>query len=55
MSNTAKQRSINHGQEIKVGSTTYFGSNPEYVQVGFMTVKTKKGIPYVNMDKLKKS
>ena len=41
--------SINYGDEMVIAGTNYKGRNPQYVN----GVKTQKGIPFVNTDKLK--
>jgi len=50
---TAKEFSINNGDEIKVGGSTYFGRNPVYQEFNIdgikQLIKVKKGIPWVKV------
>jgi len=55
--NSAMQHSIQHGESIVIGGTSYRGKSPYYARISegddgqFVLVK---GVPYVNMDKLAK-
>lgn len=52
------QKSINEGDRQQVGQTTYYGKNPEFVQVknpetGVVETRKIPGVPWVKVNDLK--